>query len=99
MNWFLYIVECDDKTLYTGITTDVKRRLFEHNNDNLRGARSTRYKRPVKLVYVEDVETQSKARIRENQIKNWKRKDKIKLIKRNNPAYRAGSSIGRASPS
>ena len=78
--WCVYIVECSDKSLYTGITNDIKRRLFEHNNDVLRGAKSLRGKKPVKLVYQEEYETQSEARKREAAIKNWKRKFKLQLI-------------------
>ncbi len=80
MNWFVYILKCKDNSLYTGITTDFKRRLIEHNTDNLRGAKSLRGKRPVQLVYSEEHKTQTEARKRESAIKNWKRKYKIDLI-------------------
>ena len=80
--WFLYIAECNDGTLYTGITTDVKRREFEHNTDNKLGAKSLRNKRPVKIVYFEKHLSQSEARIREADIKGWKRSYKLKLIGR-----------------
>ena len=78
--WFLYIARCRDNSLYTGITTDIKRRESEHNEDNIRGAKSLRYKRPVHIIYTEQFETQSEARIREAQIKRWKREYKLKLI-------------------
>ncbi len=76
----MYIARCNDGTLYTGITTDVERRELEHNTDNNRGARSTRYKRPIKIVYTETYNTQAEAREREVDIKGWKRHYKLKLI-------------------
>jgi len=85
MNWFVYIVECNDKSLYTGITTGLKRRELEHNTDNKLGAKSLRGKRPVKVVYYETFNSQGKARKREEAIKNWKREYKIKLIRRGLP--------------
>ena len=81
MKWFLYIVECRDGTLYTGITTDVTRRVIEHNNSKL-GAKSLKGKRPVVLVYSESYESQSDARKREAAIKQWKREYKLKLIEK-----------------
>jgi len=80
--WYLYIVECKNKSLYTGITTDVLRRINEHNFDNIRGAKSLRGKRSVKLIYTEKFKSQSKARKREAAIKNWKKKYKLALIRR-----------------
>lgn len=80
MNWYLYIVKCSDESLYTGITTDIKRRVIEHNTDNINGAKSLRGKRPVILVYSELFSTQNEARKREASIKNWKREYKLRLI-------------------
>jgi putative endonuclease len=80
MMWYCYILECADGSLYTGITTDIKRRVNEHNFSNKKGARYTRLKRPVILKYFETLENQSQARKREAAIKNWKREEKIKLI-------------------
>lgn len=80
MNWFVYIVRCKDNSLYTGITTDIKRRVNEHNYDDEKGAKSLRGKQPVQLVYKEQYKTQSEARKREAAIKHWKREEKIKLI-------------------
>ena len=51
--WFVYIVECSDKTLYTGISTDVDKRINTHNNG--KGAKYTKYKLPVKLVYFKEL--------------------------------------------
>ncbi|HUD19146.1 MAG TPA: GIY-YIG nuclease family protein [Patescibacteria group bacterium] len=78
--WFLYLAKCNDGTIYTGITTDLKRRENEHNTDNKKGAKSLRYKRPIKIVYSEKHKKQSEARQREADIKTWKREYKLKLI-------------------
>lgn len=80
MKWFVYIAECRDGSLYTGMTTNIKRRIIEHNTDDLKGAKSLRGKRPIKLVYSEEFKTQSEARKREAAIKNWNRKYKQKVI-------------------
>ena len=81
MKWYVYIVLCQDKSLYTGLTTDIIRRVNEHNNSKL-GAKSLRGKRPVELVYKEEFDSQSQARKREAAIKNWKRKSKLQLIEK-----------------
>jgi putative endonuclease len=73
------MLECSDGTLYTGITTDLVRRLDEHNN-SAKGAKYTRARRPVKLVYSEEVENRSDASKREFFIKKISRKDKIRLM-------------------
>jgi len=78
MPWFLYIVQCHDKTLYTGITTDISRRLKEHNAK--KGAFYTKNKTPVKLVHQENMASQSQARKREAAIKRLTRQEKIELI-------------------
>ena len=80
MKWYLYIVRCRDDSLYTGITSDLKRRIYEHNN-NTKGSKYLRGKRPVYVVYYEELDNQSEARKREASIKNWKRKYKLQLIK------------------
>ena len=79
MKWFLYIVKCRDDSLYTGITTDITRRIKEHNLGI--GAKSLRGKLPVELVYSEIYNSQNEARKREEAIKSWKREYKLKLIK------------------
>lgn len=78
MGWTVYILECADKTLYTGITNDLVRRLAEHNAG--RGARYTRGRAPLKLAYTELCENRSLATKREIQIKALSRAEKIKLI-------------------
>lgn len=77
--YYLYILECADKTLYTGITTDLKRRLIEHNSSKL-GAKYTCARRPVRLVYFKKFKTRSKASIEEARIKKLKKSEKIELI-------------------
>ena len=78
IKWFVYILKCKDNSLYTGITTNIYRRLNEHNFG--KGAKSLRGKLPVKLVYKEEYNSQSQARKREEAIKSWKRAYKLKLI-------------------
>lgn len=82
MNWYVYMVQCSDDSLYTGITIDTKRRVHEHNTNSRLGAKSLRGKRPVKLVYKESHKTQSEARKREAAIKRFTREYKLKLIER-----------------
>jgi len=78
--YFVYILACSDETLYTGITTDLERRLDEHNNSS-KGAKYTRARRPVALVYSETYETRSEACKREYFIKHkMSREEKKALI-------------------
>ena len=78
--WYVYMVRCSDGTLYTGITNDLEKRIEAHNNGK-DGARYTRSRRPVKLVYSEQVESKSAAASLEYQIKKMPRSKKEKLIK------------------
>ena len=80
MSYFVYILECSDSTLYTGITKDVKKRLDEHNN-SCKGAKYTKARRPVKLLYCEASENRSTASKREYAIKKLTRKQKLDLMK------------------
>ncbi len=77
--WHVYIVECKDKTYYTGVTNDLKRRVEEHNTSTL-GAKYTHARRPVKLVYSKRKKNKSYAMKEEALIKKMKRGDKIILI-------------------
>ena len=77
--WQVYIVKCNDKTFYTGVAKDLKRRIDEHNNSKL-GAKYTRPRRPVKLVYSNEFETRSEAQIEECRIKQLTRPQKKNLI-------------------
>ncbi len=76
--WCVYIVRCSDSTLYTGVATDVGARIEQHNAG--RGAKYTRGRRPVKLVYYEHADDRSAALRREIAIKRLKLADKRKLI-------------------
>ncbi|MCG2714492.1 MAG: GIY-YIG nuclease family protein [Candidatus Omnitrophica bacterium] len=78
MSWYVYIIECKDTWLYTGITKDLERRVKEHNSSN--GCRFTRCRAPVKLMYNEKVRTRSIALKREAAIKRLSRKKKLELI-------------------
>ena len=77
--WFLYVVECSDGSLYTGITVDIDRRMNEHNSGR-RGAKYTRSRRPVKLVYAEIAEGRSDASKREAAFKKLSRQKKLSKI-------------------
>jgi len=77
--YYLYILECADRTLYTGITVDLERRLREHNSSAL-GAKYTRARRPVKLVYSKKFRNRSLASKAEYRIKKLSKAEKIKLI-------------------
>lgn len=79
MSYYVYIVECYDKTLYTGIATDLQRRVEEHNSSD-KGAKYTRNRRPVKLMYKEELEDRSSASKREYTIKKLTREKKLSLI-------------------
>ncbi len=79
--YHLYILRCADETLYTGITVDVSRRVGEHNTSKL-GAKYTRARRPVKLVYSKAFRNRSKASIEEARIKKLSRALKLELIEK-----------------
>ncbi|MEL0083767.1 MAG: GIY-YIG nuclease family protein [Gammaproteobacteria bacterium] len=79
--WFVYILRCADGSYYTGISTDVDRRVDEHNGTGSdRGARYTRSRRPVELVYRESCGTRSAALAREYRIKQLTQRQKLALI-------------------
>ena len=75
---YIYIVECADGTFYTGYTTDIERRLEEHNSGE--GAKYTRGRYPVKLKHQEVFESRSQAQKREYQIKQLPRREKEELF-------------------
>lgn len=81
--YYVYMLECSDKTLYTGWTNNIQKRVQEHNNGK-DGAKYTRTRRPVKLVHVELCSSLSDALKREGQIKKLSRGKKVELIKRKN---------------
>jgi putative endonuclease len=78
MSYFVYILECTNQALYTGITTNIKRRFKEHQTG--KGGHYTSYNPAVKMLYREKYATRSKALKREAQIKKWSRAKKLALI-------------------
>jgi len=76
--YFVYIIECKDKSLYTGITNDLDRRFNEHKNGT--GSHYTSSKEVVRIVYTEQHPDRSSALKREAQIKGWRKEKKLKLI-------------------
>jgi len=85
MAYFCYIVECADGTYYTGLSTDPERRVNQHNRG--RGARYTRARRPVRLVYIEAQPDHASALRRERAIKTLKRDSKARLIREAGTEY------------
>jgi len=81
--YFVYILECADNTFYTGIALDVEKRLAEHNGKDGKGAKYTRYRQPVKLVYQKEWESKSEALKEEHRIKKLTRKQKEEFLKNN----------------
>jgi len=77
--WYLYILLCKNNKLYTGITKDVEARFLLHKEN--KGAKFTQKNKPIKVVYVEKLNSFSEARRREIQIKKWNRSKKESLIK------------------
>lgn len=80
--WYLYIVECSDGSLYTGITDNLERRMEAHNSG--KGAKYTRGRGPVQLRYQETLSSHSEALRREIQIKRLKKPEKLALIQTSN---------------
>ena len=80
MPYFLYLVRCRDNSLYCGITTDLKRRIAEHNSFSKKAAKYTRGRYPVKLVYWEKFDTRADASVREAEIKNWPKNKREELV-------------------
>lgn len=91
MKWYVYIAQCGDNSLYTGITTDPEQRLQRHNSG--RGSKYVRSKGTARLVYVEPHQIKSSARARELEIKSWGRKKKLALVE-----YGSSDSSRRRSP-
>ena len=78
MSWFVYILECNDNSLYTGITNDLEKRVSAHNSG--KGAKFTKARLPVRLVYREPYKTKGDSLKREFEIKKMKRTEKLDLI-------------------
>ena len=83
-NWWVYIIQCRNKSLYTGITTDVERRFDEHQNDDKKASKYCAQFRPLKLVYQSAAYgNKSDASKEEYRIKQLSHKDKLNFIKTN----------------
>jgi putative endonuclease len=76
--YFVYLLQCADQSIYTGITTDVSRRLTEHQNKI--GGRYTRAKGAIKILHTERFKNRSNASKREAEIKKWSRQKKLRLF-------------------
>ncbi len=79
MVYFVYLLECKDNSIYTGITTDPQRRLAEHKNK--KGGHYTESRGARKIIYTEEYPNRSEALKREAEIKSWRREKKINLVK------------------
>ncbi len=89
MSWSVYILKCADDTLYTGVTTDLKRRVAEHNAVAGKGAKYTRARQPVTLFYSEIHKDRSTAQMREAAIKKLSRIEKLALKPRQRTRQKA----------
>ena len=76
--WSVYILVCSDRSLYTGIATNVEKRFSDHKNG--KGGKYTRSHKVVRVIYSESFKTQTEALKRERQIKGWDRGNKIKIL-------------------
>lgn len=92
-NWTVYMLECADGTLYTGITDDMVRRLRAHNEG--RGAKYTRGRGPLKLRYLESVPDKSTALKREHALKQLRRSEKMAIIQEKEREIKSLLEIGR----
>lgn len=94
MSWMVYILECEDGSLYTGITTDMNRRIQEHKSG--KGGNYTRSHKPLRLVYTESCRDRSDASKREYEIKALSRKKKLEMISEETGEYKYYSHIAVA---
>ncbi len=78
--WYVYILQCADTTLYTGIARNLQKRLMQHNGEYVGGPKYTRGRRPVHLVWSDNVPDRGAAQQREAAIKKLPRSDKLRLI-------------------
>ncbi|MDP3947583.1 MAG: GIY-YIG nuclease family protein [bacterium] len=78
--YFVYLAQCKDQSIYTGITNDLSRRLKQHQNK--KGGYYTRSHQIEKIVHTESYNTKSEALKRETEIKSWRREKKLKLIQK-----------------
>ena len=90
--WYLYVVKCSDDTLYTGVTNDLERRIKEHNASP-RGAKYTRTRRPVELVYSYSYLSRSQAQRAEYKFKRLSKKQKLDVIHDHNRKMKVGDLV------
>ncbi len=88
--YYVYILKCKDRTLYTGITTNLQRRFKEHKSG--KGACYTKWKKVIKIVYSEEQPDRSSAMKREAEIKRWTRQKKLTLVKSWRPSVNERST-------
>jgi putative endonuclease len=86
---FVYMVRCSDGSLYTGYTTDAQRRLAEHNDG--KASKYTRSRRPVRLVYLEELASRGEALSREARVKRMKKEEKLLLCRTYSGSEKPGS--------
>ncbi|MEK7174013.1 MAG: GIY-YIG nuclease family protein [Patescibacteria group bacterium] len=79
MTYFVYILKCNDNSLYVGCTNNLQKRLHQHSNTKT-GAHYTKIRRPVTLLLTESYPTLKEARFQEAEIKSWRREKKLELI-------------------
>lgn len=79
--WFIYILLCEDNSLYTGSTNNLEKRFADHQKG--KGSKYTRSHKPLKIIYSEKLESKSAALKREIEIKSWSREQKIKHLELN----------------
>ena len=92
MPYYVYILECVNKTLYTGLTNDLSRRLEEHKTG--KGCHYTSYNHGLRITYFEEYPSRSAAAKREAQIKSWSRTKKLALIKGDKGILKAAARCG-----
>lgn len=78
MSWFVYVLLCEDNSLYTGSTNNLEKRFETHKNG--KGGKYTRSHKPVKLIHTENFKSKSEALRREIEIKSWTRQEKIQAL-------------------
>ncbi len=78
--WYVYLAQCADETLYAGITTNLSRRLKQHNGELRGGARYTAGRRPTEFVWIEKVDNRSLAQKREVEVRRLSRNQKLQLV-------------------
>ncbi len=81
--YYVYLIQCDDGSFYTGVTSNLKRRFGEHKTKS--GSWHTKLHKPIKLLYTEEYRTKAEALKREKQIKGWRREKKYNLIEFGRP--------------